>query len=419
VTLGGWQTALKSLGTLALIVAVVSGAAASAQRAGAFGASRGHPAIAYSAAPVDTVITALNARLDSGQLKFSFDESRGYLSSVLDALALAPESQVLVYSETSFQARRINRYNPRAVYFDDHVAVGWVRGGEVLEIAAQDPRQGTVFYTLAQTPVAEPRFSRNDGCLSCHLSWETLAVPGPFVLTTMPRRSTNDYANGSHVDARVPLAERWGGWYVTGERVPKSMGNLEMIQPNMPEAGPSPVPAKPTTAGAFDLTGYLTPYSDVVALVVLAHQAHATNLITRVGWEYRLWRTEALATSALSPRVREAVDDLVDYFLFVDEAPLPAHIKGSAGFAEKFSARGPRDGKGRSLRDLQLQTRLMRYPLSYMIYSPGFKGLPDEVKAAVYARIDEVLSGRDKRPKYAHLTAADRVAVAEILAATR
>ena len=79
-------------------------------------------------------------------------------------------------------------------------------------------------------------------------------------------------------------------------------------------------------------TGYLTPYSDVVALMVLEHQAHATNLITRAGWEYRLSRDRgAWRASALSPRVREAVDDLVDYFLFVDEAPLRGADQGIVG----------------------------------------------------------------------------------------
>jgi hypothetical protein len=239
-----------------------------------------------------------------------------------------------------------------------------------------------------------------------------------LVLTTLPRRSTNDYANGSHVDARLPLAERWGGWYVTGARVPSSMGNLDLIQPAMPEAGPAPVAARPSLAGAFDLAGYMTPYSDVVALMVLEHQSHATNLITRAGWEFRLALTEKPAGTVLPPRAREAVDDLVDYFLFVDEAPLPP-VRGSSGFAEKFSARGPRDSKGRSLREMQLGTRLMKYPLSYMIYSPGFKGLPGEVKTAIYARIDEVLTGKDNRPKYSHLSAADRAAISEILSATR
>src|SRR4029453_12046712 len=144
----------------------------------------------------------------------------------------------------------------------------------------------------------------------------TLAVPGPFVLSTMPRRSTNDYANGSAVDDRVPLGERWGGWYVTGAHVPRSMGNLDLIQPKMPEAGPTPVAAKESVTGAFDLNGYLTPYSDVVALMVLENKPPPTNLITRAGWEYRVttparvppWgprlaRTEALAGNALTPLV--------------------------------------------------------------------------------------------------------------------
>ena len=41
-------------------------------------------------------------------------------------------------------------HNPRAVYFTDTVAVGWVRGGKVLEVAAQDPAQGVIFYALEQ-----------------------------------------------------------------------------------------------------------------------------------------------------------------------------------------------------------------------------------------------------------------------------
>jgi hypothetical protein len=135
---------------------------------------------------------------------------------------------------------------------------------------------------------------------------------------------------------------------------------------------------------------------------------HAQNLITRAGWEYRI----------RSPHVAAAVDELVDYLLFVEEAPLPHPIRGSSGFAEKFAASGPRDAKGRSLRDFDLTSRLMRYPLSYMIYSPGFAGLPDEVRSAVRARIDDVLSGKDANKKYAHLTPPVRAAIRDILADT-
>lgn len=378
-----------------------------AQRSDAFGASRDHEAIAYSTAPVANLVTALNAEL-AQRPPLPFDPVTGYLRPILEALNIPVESQVLVYSQTSFQARRISRTNPRAIFFREAVAVGWVRGGDLLEVAVQDPTQGTIFYTVAQSPETPARFTRDDKCLSCHLSWDTRAVPGPFVQTVFPRRSDDEYANGFVVDHRAPLPERWGGWFVTGTRVPASMGNLELLQPAMPASGPRRVGAKPSLDGTFDLTGYPTAHSDVVALMVLDHQAHATNLITRAGWEHRIG----------SPQTPAAIAELVDYLLFVDEAPFPHPISGSAGFANAFAAGGPRDRKNRSLRDLDLTTRLMRFPLSYMIDSPGFDGLPPAVKTQVYGRLDDVLSGADRSPRYRHLTAPVRAAIREILVDT-
>ena len=358
-----------------------------AQRAGAFGASRDHEAIQYSTAPVNDAVTSLNARLQRGEASLAFEPVSGYLRAVLKSFAIPVESQVLVYSQTSFQARRINAKNPRAVYFTDSVAVGFVRGGDILEIAVQDPRQGTIFYTLPQTASAAPQFQRNDQCLSCHLSWDTRAVPGPFVLTVFPRRTDAEYANGFQVDHRSPLEERWGGWYVTGARVPASMGNLDLLQPKMPSTGPRPVAAKRSLEGALDLDGYATPFSDVVALMVLEHQTLATNLITRAGWEFR---------AGDAARGREAVEELADYLTFKDEPRLPHPVKGTSGFAEAFAAQGPKDAKGRSLREFDLTTRLMRYPLSYMVYSAGFRGLPPAVRSAVLTRALEKLKPADR-----------------------
>jgi hypothetical protein len=398
---------VKLLATAAIAIAFPL-AIVVAQRSDAFNASRDHAAIAYSTAPLSNAITALNDQLRNGATTLMFDPDSGYLRSLLAALSVPVESQVLVFSPTSFQAKRISQANPRALYFNDHVAIGFVRGGDILEIAVQDPRQGAIFYTLAQKPSANPLITRDNGCLSCHLSWDTRAVPGFFVQTVFPRRSDNEYANGSVVDHRAPLAERWGGWYVTGERVPPSLGNQPLIQPKLPADGPKPVSAKTELTGAFDGRGYPTMFSDVVALLLLEHQGHAANLMTRAGWEHRIG----------SPHVRAAVDELVDYFLFVDEAPLPHAIQGSSGFAERFAAGGQKDRQGRSLRELDLTTRLMRYPLSYMIYSPGFAGLPGEVKAMVRARLDAILSGQDASKKYAHLTPAARRAILEILTDT-
>ena len=301
-------------------VASIGSAAFAAQRAGAFGESRDHPAIDYSKGAESTAVTRLNEQLERGAATLTFEPGRGYLPR---RARRARHSGVVAGTRVfrdELSGAAINQSNPRAVYFNDRAAVGWVRGGAVLEVAAQDPRQGTIFYSLPQAETAQPRLARSDACLSCHLSWDTLAVPGPFVLSVQPRASDREYANGSHVDHRSPIEERWGGWYVTGQKVPPSLANARMLQPDLHTRGPERVPAKRSLEGAFDLSSYLTPYSDVAALMVLEHQTRGINLLTRVGWESRVAQgADAPALRVLPPRVEEAVNDLVDYLLFVDE----------------------------------------------------------------------------------------------------
>jgi hypothetical protein len=313
----------------------------------------------------------------------------------------------MVYTQTSLQAPHIKMDNPRAIYFNDTVSVGYIRGAGLIEVVAQDPKMGSVFYTVREEPASQATFGRDQQCLRCHLSWDTLGVPGMSVLTTFPRKSESDYANGGFVDHFRPISERWGGWYVTGKKVPAHhMGNFPLI---MPKPMPQP-PARASLEGVLDLSGYLTPYSDVVALMVLEHQAHFSNLVTRATWETRLG--EEL-------RIAEAADTLADYMLFADEAKIPSGgIEGSSGFTEMFAASGPKDSKGRSLRELDLKTRLQKYPLSYMIYSPAFQALPEAPKNLVMGKINRVLSGEITGPQYAHLTPEIRAAIREILKET-
>ena len=108
----------------------------------------------------------------------------------------------------------------------------------------------------------------------------------------------------------------------------------------------------------------------------------------------------------------------MDYLLFIDEQPLTAAVKGSSGFAERFAGEGPKDHRGRSLRQLDLNQRLMRYPCSYMVYSAAFGAIPAEARTAVYVRMWDILSGRDSTPKYARLSETDRRAVVDILRET-
>lgn len=391
----------------ALALAVLLVASVSAQRTGVFDQSINHPAIKYSTSDSNTVVDALNRRLRDGSAKLVHDGKSGYLRSVLQLLDIPVESQVMVYTQTSLQSQHITMQNPRAIYFNDAVSVAFIRGAGLLEIVAQDPALGAVFYVVHQEPATTPTFGRDQQCLRCHLSWDTLGVPGPTILSTFPRQSERDYANGFTVDHYRPIDQRWGGWYVTGRRVPaRHLGNLPLFIATVPATAP----ARVSLEGQFDLTGYLTPYSDIVALMVLEHQLHFSNLVTRATWEARVGDPM---------RVAEAAEMMADYLLFVDEAPITdGPIAGSSGFADAFVARGKKDATGRSLRELDLTTRLQKYPLSYMIYSPQFQALPEAPRNLVLARINGVLSGAITGQKYAHLTPALRAAIREILAAT-
>jgi hypothetical protein len=399
------------------VLAVFAGtraAAVHAQRTDAFVESRDHPAIEYSKGPVTDLVAELNRKIQDRSIRLKFNGPGGYLRSALDALKVPVESQVALFSQNSSQGDLISMKNPRALFFNDAVSVGFVRGGTVLELAADDPRQGVVFYTLDQTAAEIPQFKRNDGCLACHLSWTTLGVPGLFVFSmlTLPE-DKNAYASGFASDHRTSFESRWGGWYVTGNLGSiRHMGNKPVSTASTPDA------AKPEAhelkALDVDTTAYPSPYSDVAALMVLEHQTHMTNLITRLGWEARVG-----ARIQKSTRVEEAAADLVDYALFAYEEPLPGRIRGSSGFAEKFSALGPADRKARSLRQLDLDRRLMRYPCSYMIYSDAFNALPAGAKDLVYHRMWQVLSGQDKNARYARLSLTDRQAIVDILLETK
>ena len=425
------MTRTRFLPVVAALAALwLSAAGAAFQRSDAFPESRHHPAIRYGRTSPTDAVAQLNTRLDRGEASLAFEPGgRGYLKAALSALGIAPSSQVLVYSGTSLQASHITEQNPRAIYFNDDTAVAWIRGAPLLEFAAQDPWLGTVFYQLSQTESAAPRAARMETCLSCHLSWDTRAVPGVFVLTTFPRKSNNHYAEGGVSDHREPMARRYGGWYVTGDAVPpRHMGNQPLIfaGATSPDRTPPPEPRATLVGSGLvrDLDQFLTPTSDIVALVVLEHQLHAMNLMTRAAWEHRLVAgvdadapVKPSDRPVLAPRVQEAVDELADYLLFVDEVPLGA-IKGNSGFAEWFQAQGPKTASGRSLRELDLDGRLMRHPLSYTIYSRAFRGLPPTVRQAVYLRLWEVLSAAAPPRKYAHLSAADRAAILGILRQT-
>ena len=414
-----------------------------AQRGGQFMGSADDPAIAYSTASVSNVVDDLNRRLQDGSAALTFEGRAGYLQSVIDALRLPMDSQLLVFSKGSLQARQINPSNPRALFFNDRVALGWVRDAELIEVAAHDAKLGMVFYSLEQQPATRPVFKREFRCLGCHVTGDTLGVPGLMMFSTRVDPA-DQHATVTIMDQRIPLSARWGGWFVTGSSGrARHLGNQAPVLQAVLQAVPQAVPqgasdaALPSVEGLFEPDGYRKMSSDIAALLTFSHQTHMTNLLTRAAWEARAADpAEHPPTSASTNRVssgrsrlaalpfvetmmRGIADEVVDYMLFVDEAPLPDAVRGRSGFTERVSASGPRDRQGRSLYELDLHMRLMKYPCSYLIYSPAFDALPPLAKAPIYRRMWDVLSGAARDPRYGSLSLTDRRAVVEILRDTK
>ncbi|HEV8394550.1 MAG TPA: hypothetical protein VGQ37_09765 [Vicinamibacterales bacterium] len=405
------------------VLAWASGSAA--QRGGTFQGSMEDPAIAYTKAPVSNVVADLNARLADGTLQLRFDGRAGYLQSALDALNLSIDSQLLLFSQTSLQAARIGPANPRALFFNDRAALGWVRDGDVIEVAAHDAAQGIVFYTLDQKPVVAggpPQFKRAFVCLGCHVTSDTLGVPGLLNFSTT-ESGPGSLMRAVAMNQGTPLAARWGGWLVTG-----ATGGAAHRGNELPALDPARRRDLRSVDGLFEPDGYRAATSDVGALLVFSHQTQMMNLLTRIGWEARAADPQLHPAAASSPDAEQRVAEMmrgiaaevVDYMLFIDEAALPGGVQASAGFASRFAAVGPRDARGRSLHELDLTRRLLKYPCSYLIYSPAFDALPPSAKAPVFRRLWEVLSGGDRGERYRRaLSREDRQAIVEILRDTK
>ena len=390
-----------------------------------FFTSRRHPAIGYDRPSTD-VVGELARKVEAGTIRLVHQGRSGYLLSILEALRVPTESQAVIFSKTSLQSHYISPSNPRALFFSDEVTIGFIPNAPLLEISALDPQLGLIFYAIENRQSERPEIARGDSCLSCHESRNTLDVPGMLIRSigvgdggqTMPQL-------GNYIsDHRSPFEERWGGWFITGKTgSARHMGNMMIAaSATSDRASRSPKPMA-SLEGRFDLASYPSRFSDVGAVMVLNHQARMTNLLVRVGWETRV----ALDRRQKNPQEKEIAErliaadssELVDYMLFVDEAPLPGGFESTSGFKEKFFTLGPQDSRGRSLRQLDLKKRLFLYPCSYMIYSRAFDELPLAAKEAVYARLWSVLSGKEKAGKYSKLSSADRAAIVGILLETK
>jgi hypothetical protein len=477
--------------TSAVSVSLLAVLACLTMPAGAQVAVKNQGYIPFSDAPINyrsndlsDPVSQLQQRLEQGKATLTYEPEHGYLRSVLQLLQVPIDSQTLVFSKTSFQYPKISPEHPRALYFNDDIYVGSVHEGKAIEIVSFDPRQGAIFYLLDERKVEKPAFQRAElDCTQCHIAAGTRGIPGVLLRSVYPT-TTGTLVPGTRAlitDQESPWSERWGGWYVTGDlaggtsrgnavveddpgapasdaAAPSATSTPTSVAASAPSAaGTTPASAasapnaatKLTSLGKpFDSSAYLSPDSDVVAHLVLAHQTQMHNLITLTNYKTRLalysqadhsgnaappadapsstgaTPAEATLPEATRHQFERPAEQLLRYLLFANEAPLPGgsskqRVGASSSFAKEFAARGPRDSKGRSLRDLDLTTRIFRYPCSYLVYSDSFAALPEPAKTYVYHRLLEVLSGQDQSQDFARLTAADRQAVLEILLDTQ
>lgn len=342
------------------------------------------------------------------------------LSALLAALEISETSQMLVFARNARQSRQISPDNPRAIYFNDQVSVAWTPGATNYEISAIDPLRGPVFYLVsaadlrrdsaatdatAEDPSPErrnrgPLFQRTDSCLACHVAETTRHVPGYLVRSMFTTPEGKPESGLPLVDHTTPYDQRWGGWYVSGEKLPsRHRGNLATAEARrLFETGTTAVPLtddQRLRATARQLQGT----SDVVALMMHDHQTRFQTLLTRLRYEHELGRP------------LDTLPDFVRTMLLWNEPPLPHPVAGRADYRAWFESAGPETS--RPLRQLDLHTRLLRNPLSWLVTTPQFQEMPAPLREAIHAAALRLVVDEDETAPT--LSAADRQLLTEQL----
>lgn len=405
------------------------------------------PPINYSNSDSTDRVARLAQKIKDGQDSLTWDEQHSWLPSILEKLDIDPDSQLLVFSKTSLQTRAITPRNPRAVYFNDEVYVGFVPGGDIIELSAVDKKLGAVFYSIdmgrkqskdesnAKEKFERTNFIRDETqCMTCHGTSKTNHVPGFLVRSVYPSASGHPhYSMGTITTSlKTEFLDRFGGWYVTGSHGTmrhrgNSIARKDQRDPMDYDAGANlnRLPSK------VDIKKHLRATSDLVALMVLEHQSEVHNAITFATYEtlsvleYQKSMNEALErdseymSDSSIRRLNRAADSLVESLLCSGEFQLTSKISGNSNFAATFEKRGPNDSQNRSLRQLDLSKRLFRFPCSYLIYTEAFDAIPQPTKAKIFERLIDVLSGTDQSKPFKHLSDDDRRAILEILLETK
>lgn len=386
--------------------------------------------IAYSATTPRDPMAALVERMRGREAEFRGLAERERVLWLLRELNVPVESQLLVFSRTSLQRRRIEPGRPRALYFSDEAYVGWVPGG-LLEVTVFDPRLGAVFYSLDPSADArQPLATRGADCLLCHDQHEE--TPSLRARSVYPDPSGEPLGGSSaaNIDPSTPIAERWGGWYVTG--APSGLvhrGNR--VGGDAADFGPGGSARLLDVASAVR-GSYPRGTSDAVALLVHDHQVHVHNVLVAAAQRARLalhrWPVmrEVLRLPSDAPLsgsclliLESEADKVVRALLGSEDAPWPGVVlTPEPGFAAAYAKGRRADRAGRSLRDLDLRNGLFAHRCSPLIHGASFRNLPPELRTRVLARLDAGLRAPEGAGDFAHLSDVQRRTLHSILTET-
>jgi hypothetical protein len=395
------------------------------------------PPINYSKSQPHDAISRLEKRLASGESKLTGDEKQ-IAHELLHELKIPEDSQIVVFSKTSFQRKRIEPSHPRALYFSDSCYVGWVPGG-LMEVTTIDPQLGPVFYSFdphAAVAKGTPPFTRDGDCLTCHATSGVNNMPGVFARSVFPDETGEPLLrHGSElVDYRTPFDHRWGGWYVTGQHgTATHRGNVFAREKGDDLVVDFQKGANITNlSNFFDTNNYLRGSSDIVALMVFEHQLAMQDAIIQAGFRCRRMMdyqknlqhdlkepvTEEPTYDSVKSVFNSSARDVTDCLLFKDEATLPDGIKGSPDFQRAFQANAKTVKSVGSLKDFSLQGHLFKNRCSYLIYSESFLALPKLLKDRIYDLLETALKNKTPDDRYNYLPDDERDRIVKILRAT-
>jgi hypothetical protein len=369
--------------------------------------------------PLQDPFTRFKAAVEAGKVPLDYSGEKGFLISVLRALNIPASSQMLVFSTTSLQLRFIKPSNPRALYFNEDVYVGYIPGARV-EVVSLDPTLGGIYYIFDIPRGPGPmNIERSDRCMNCHAGEDTGHVPGIVIKSVVPGPTGGSLTayRLEQTGHQIPLSERFGGWYVTGKHAQDPhWGNI------IGQFSNGELLKNPITPGAlFDFANYLVPTSDILPQMVHEHQAGFVNRVAESGYRARthLFHDRNGLTPEHAAELDAQAEIVTRYLLFADEAKLPAGgLQGDALFQAAFRQGRRMTKSGASLKDFDLRTRMFKHRCSYMIYTPMFAALPGELKNRIHTRLRAALDVDHPAPAYAYLPSEEKRAIHAILKET-